>query len=60
MKKILIIKLLLIKDNKKEINKRSKKAKKSYFAYFENVIVTDSIIYKLFNTKKKFKYIWKI
>ena len=58
--KDLINKLLLIKDNKKEIIKRSKKAKKSYFAYFENTIVSESIIYKLFNTKKKFKYIWKI
>jgi len=58
--KDLIKKLLLIKDNKKEIIKRSKNAKKSYFAYFENTIVADSIIYKIFNTKKKFKYIWKI
>ncbi len=58
--KDLIKKLLLIKDNKKEIIKRSKKAKKSYFTYFENTVVADSIIYKVFNTKKKFKYIWKI
>ena len=58
--KDLIKKLLLIKDNKKEISKRSKKAKKSYFTYFENTVVADSIIYKTFNTKKKFKYIWKI
>ena len=58
--KDLINKLLSIKDNKHEIIKRSKKAKKSYFTYFENTVVTDSIIYKIFNTKKKFKYIWKI
>ena len=58
--KDLIKKLLLIKDNKKEIIKRSKKAKKSYFTYFENTVVADSIIYKVFNTKRKFKYIWKI
>ncbi|MDC1080461.1 glycosyl transferase family 1, partial [Candidatus Pelagibacter sp.] len=56
----LINKLLLIKDNKKEIIKRSIKAKKSYFAYFENTIIADSIIYKIFNTKKNFRYIWKI
>ena len=56
----LINKLIMIKDNKKELIKRSKKAKKSYFTYFENSIVADSIIYKLFNTKKKFKFIWKI
>ena len=55
-----INKLIMIKDNKKELIKRSKKAKKSYFTYFENSIVADSIIYKLFNTKKKFKFIWKI
>ena len=58
--KDLINKLLLIKDNKKEIIKRSIKAKKSYFAYFENTIIADSIIYKIFNTKKNFRYIWKI
>ena len=58
--KDLVNKLLLIKENKKEIIKRSENAKKSYFAYFENTIVADSIIYKLFNKKKKFKYIWKI
>ena len=58
--KDLINKLILIKDNKKEIIKRSIKAKKSYFAYFENTIIADSIIYKIFNTKKNFRYIWKI
>ena len=56
----LISKLITLKDNKKELIKRSKKAKKSYFAYFENTIVADSFIYKLFYSKKKFKYIWKI
>ena len=56
----LINKLIMIKGNKKELIKRSKKAKKSYFTYFENSIVADSIIYKLFSTKKKFKFIWKI
>jgi len=58
--KDLLNKLLLLKDNKHEIVKRSKKAKKSYFTYFENTVVGDSIIYKVFNSKKKFKYIWKV
>ena len=56
----LIYKLIQIKDNKKELIKRSKKAKKSYFRYFENTIIADSIIYKLFHTKKKFTYNWEI
>jgi glycosyltransferase involved in cell wall biosynthesis len=58
--KDLITKLLMIKDNKKELIKRSKKARKSYFTYFENTIVADSLIHKIFDTKKNFKYIWKI
>ena len=56
----LISKLLIIKDNEKKLIIRSKRAKKSYFAYFENIIVTDSIINKIFYTKRNFKYIWKI
>ena len=48
----LIKKLLLIKEKNNLLVKRSKNAKKSYFQYFENTIVSDSIIYKVFNTKK--------
>ena len=54
----LIKKLLLIKEKNNLLVKRSKNAKKSYFQYFENTIVSDSIIYKVFNTKKKYQYIW--
>jgi glycosyltransferase involved in cell wall biosynthesis len=58
--KDLVSKLIMIKEDKKKLIKRSKNAKKSYFAYFENTIVADSIIHKIFNTKKNFRYIWKI
>ena len=56
--KDLIIKLDNIKSNNKMLIKRSKNAKKSYFNYFENTIVAESIIFKLFNTSKKHKYVW--
>ena len=56
--KDLIKKLISIKDNSKEILKRSKLAKKNYFKYFENIIISDFMIFKIFNTKKKYKYIW--
>ena len=54
----LLIKLEKIISNKKELVKRSKNAKKSYFSYFENTIVADSIISSIFHTSKKYKYIW--
>ena len=57
--KDLLSKLISIKDNEKLLKKKSLNAKKSYFAYFENTIISDSIINKVFNTKRKFKYIWK-
>ena len=57
--KDLLTKLISIKDNEKLLKKRSLNAKKSYFAYFENTIISDSIISKVFNTKRNFKYIWK-
>ena len=55
----LISKLSSIKNEKNKIIKRSKNAKKRYFEIFENTIVADFLIYKLFNNKKKFNYIWK-
>ncbi len=58
--KDLLLKLNIVKNNEKMLIKRSKNAKKSYFAYFENTIVADSIVNKIFDTKKKFKYIWNI
>ena len=54
----LINKLLSIKDDKKELLKRAKLAKKNYFKYFENKIISDFIISKTFNIKNKYKYIW--
>jgi len=54
----LIEKLILIKDNKKSLIKRSKNAKKSYFDIFENTIVADFITHKVFGNKKKYKYVW--
>jgi hypothetical protein len=54
----LLKKLLSIKDDKKELIRRAKLAKKNYFKYFENTIVSDFIISKTLNTKKKYKYIW--
>lgn len=54
----LLVKLDKIKNDEQKIKKRSVKAKKSYFNYFENTIVTDFIIHKIFNSKSKYKYIW--
>lgn len=55
----LLSKLFRIKENNKLLIKRSKKAKKSYFEYFENIKISDSMINKIFDTKKKFNYIWR-
>ena len=54
----LLNKLTLIKDNKKELIKKAKLGKKNYFKYFENTIVADFIISKIFETKEKYKYVW--
>ena len=54
----LINKLLLIKDDNKKLIKIAKLAKRNYFKYFENKIVSDFIISKTFNIKNKYKYIW--
>ena len=54
----LLSKLTEIKDNDKMLVKRSKNAKKSYYNLFENTIVAESLIHKIFETSKKHKYIW--
>ena len=54
----LMSKLIKIKSNDRLLTKRSKNSKKSYFNYFENTIVAESIIYKIFENSKKHKYIW--
>ena len=54
----LLNKLILIKDDKKKLIKKAKLGKKNYFKYFENTIVADFIISKIFETKEKYKYVW--
>ena len=54
----LLSKLSSINTNENMIIKRSKKAKKQYFNIFSNSIVADFIIYKIFQFKKNYKYIW--
>ena len=54
----LLNKLSSITNNEKKLIKKSKLAKKNYFRFFDNQIVSDYIICKIFNIKNKFKYIW--
>ena len=56
--KNLINQLLDIKENNKLLIKRSKNAKKRYFEIFENTIVADFIINKIFDVPKLFNHIW--
>ena len=56
--KDLMNKLINIKDDSNKLRMRSKNAKKRYFDLFECQIVSDFIISKIFDTKKKFKFIW--
>ena len=54
----LLEKLIQIKDNKNSLIKRSKSAKKSYFNIFQNNIVADFIVHKIFENTKKYKHVW--
>ena len=47
-----------LNGNINKINKISKNGKKKYFSIFNNIIVTDYIISKIFDSKNKFKYVW--
>tara|TARA_B100000029_G_scaffold244439_1_gene241608 strand:+ start:269 stop:2374 length:2106 start_codon:yes stop_codon:yes gene_type:complete len=47
-----------LNGNINKINKISKNGKKKYFSIFDNSIVADYIISRIFNTKNKFKYVW--
>ena len=47
-----------LNGNINKINKISKNGKKKYFSLFDNSIVADHIISKIFNKKSKFKYVW--
>ena len=41
-----------------KINRISKNGKKKYFSIFNNSIVSEYIIFKTFNIKNKYKYVW--
>ena len=56
--KDLYSKLIKIVSKPNELKSRSIKSKKSYFNYFQNNIVSDFIISKIFNRKKNYKYVW--
>ena len=47
-----------LNGNINKINKISKNGKKKYFSIFNNSIIADYIIYKTFNIKNKYKYVW--
>lgn len=47
-----------IKLDENKIKKRSINAKKSYFNYFENTIISDYILHKIFHTKPKYNFVW--
>jgi len=47
-----------LNGNINKINKISRNGKKKYFSIFDNSIIADYIISKLFDTKSKFKYVW--
>ena len=55
----LIDKIYNLKDDINKINKISENGKKKYFKLFENKIVSDYLISKIFETTPKFKYGWK-
>ena len=41
-----------------KINKISRNGKRKYFSIFYNTIVSDFILFKTFNKKNKYKYVW--
>ncbi len=55
----LISKILDLKDDIATINEISKNGRNKYFKIFNNSIIADSIVSKVFNIKPKFKYAWK-
>ena len=50
--------LLELKDDDNKINKIAKKGKEKYFKLFNNNIVSNYILHKTLNFKKKFHYAW--
>ncbi len=55
----LILKINDLKDDIVKINTISKNGREKYFKIFNNRIISDSIISKLFGTTPKFKYAWE-
>ena len=47
-----------LNGNISKVNRISKNGKRKYFSIFNNLIISDYIISKTFNTKKKYRYIW--
>ena len=41
-----------------KINKISRNGKRKYFSIFDNTIVADFILFKTFDKKNKFRYVW--
>lgn len=54
----LVNQLLFIKENPRKIKLRSIRAKKAYFSYFQNTIVSDFLIHKIFQKEKNHNYVW--
>ena len=45
--------------NINKINKISQNGKRKYFDIFNNSIISDYILHKVFNSKRQFKYAWE-
>ena len=41
-----------------KVNKISKNGKRKYFSIFNNEIISEYILFKTFNIKNKYKYVW--
>jgi len=48
-----------LNGNMKKINKISRNGKRRYFSIFNNSIVSEYILFKTFDIKNKFKYVWE-
>jgi glycosyltransferase involved in cell wall biosynthesis len=57
--KNLILKLSNIIHHEKKLIVRSKNAKRRYFDLFNNRIIADFIVHKVFDIKNSFKFIWE-
>jgi len=57
--KDLVKKILFYKNNPIKLKRLAKNGKKKYFKIFNNKIIADFIIHKVFKSKPNFKYSWK-